>query len=92
MREDPVRQVRPLHGRSYHPAKSGAADSAVSVSVIPSWWNQPASREENSGMQVGLSRQEEAGEGVEEEAGVIGAPGPSARAAPNVLGGLGSCA
>ena len=40
-------------------------------------------------MQVRLGRQEKAGVGVEEEVGVIGAPGPSARAAPNVLGELG---
>ena len=45
-------------------------------------------------MQVGLGRQEKllAGVGVEEEVGVTGAPGPSAQAAPNVLGEPGNYA
>ena len=52
--------------------------------------------EEDSGKQVGLGHQEKllvsAGVGVEEEVGVTGAPGPSAQAAPNVLGEPGNCA
>ena len=43
-------------------------------------------------MQAGLGRQVEAGEGFEEEVGVTGAPGPSAQAAPNVLGEPGNYA
>ena len=43
-------------------------------------------------MQAGLGRQVEAGERVEEEVGVTGAPGPSAQAAPNVLGEPGNYA
>ena len=78
----------------HHAAKPGAADSEVSTSANLLWWIRPTSREEDSGMQVGLGRQEKllAGVGVEEEVGVTGAPGPSAQAAPNVLGEPGNYA
>ena len=77
-----------------HHAKPGATNSEVSTSANLSARAKGTCREENSGMQVGLGRQEKllAGVGVEEEVGVTGAPGPSAQAAPNVLGEPGNYA
>ena len=59
------------------------------ASASSTWCTPWVCREEHSGKQVSLGRLDKAGVGVEEEVGVIGAPGPSARAAPNVLGELG---